>query len=107
MFDHNAPVICINAPPHPTYGDSRGIAGQLLFDCPHSAEELPGLLHWEPYPGEIFYCVGWGLEQGCNHQLVPAVQGLRYTRALKSEKSLSPPIPVGGGAVDTNDWCII
>ena len=21
-------------------------------------------------------------------------------------KSLSPPIPVGGGAVDTNDWCI-
>ena len=30
-----------------------------------------------------------------------------YTRALKSEKSLSPPIPVGGEAVDTNDWCII
>ena len=31
------------------------------------------------------------------------------TRALKSEKSLSLPIPVGGGggAVDTNDWCII
>ena len=27
--------------------------------------------------------------------------------ALKSEKSLSPPISVGGGAVDTNDWCII
>ena len=32
-------------------------------------------------------------------------QGRPYTRALKSEKSLSPPIPVGG-AVDTNDWCI-
>ena len=29
-----------------------------------------------------------------------------YTRALKSEKALSPPIPVGGGAMDTNDWCI-
>ena len=29
-----------------------------------------------------------------------------HTRALKSEKSLSPPIPVGGGTVDTNDWCI-
>ena len=34
-------------------------------------------------------------------------QGRAYTRALKSEKSLSPPIPVGGGAVDTNYWCII
>ena len=29
-----------------------------------------------------------------------------YTRALKNEKTLSPPLPVGGGAVDTNDWCI-
>ena len=34
-------------------------------------------------------------------------QGTAYTRALKSEKTLSPPIPVVGGAVDTNDWCII
>ena len=33
-------------------------------------------------------------------------QGGAYIRALKSEKSLSPPIPVGGGAVDTNDSCI-
>ena len=37
-------------------------------------------------------------------------QGGAYTRARKSEKSLSPPIPVGvcwgGGGVDTNDWCI-
>ena len=33
-------------------------------------------------------------------------QGMAYTRALKSEKSLSTSIPVGGGAVDTNDWCI-
>ena len=32
--------------------------------------------------------------------------GGAYTRALKSEESLSPPIPVGGGAVDINDWCI-
>ena len=35
-----------------------------------------------------------------------SLQGMAYTRALKSEKSLSPPIPVGWGAVDTNDWCI-
>ena len=35
-----------------------------------------------------------------------SLQGGAYTRALKSENSLSPPIPVGGGAVDTNDWCI-
>ena len=34
-------------------------------------------------------------------------QGGAYTRALKSEESLSPPIPIGAGAVDTNDWCII
>ena len=33
-------------------------------------------------------------------------QGGAYTRALESEKSLSPPIPVGEGVVDTNDWCI-
>ena len=33
-------------------------------------------------------------------------QSRDYTRALKSEKSLSLPIPVGVGAVDTNDWCI-
>ena len=33
-------------------------------------------------------------------------QGGAYIRALKSEGSLSPPIPVGGGAVDTNDSCI-
>ena len=31
--------------------------------------------------------------------------GGAYTRALKSEKPLSPPIPVGEGAVDTHDWC--
>ena len=34
-------------------------------------------------------------------------QGGAYTRALKVEKSLSSPIPVGGGVVDTNDWCIM
>ena len=34
-------------------------------------------------------------------------QGGAYTMALKNKKSLSPPIPVGGGAVDTNDWSII
>ena len=56
------------------------------------------------YPGGIFCCVGLGKEQSCYHQLVP--KGRAYTRALKIEKSLSPPIPVGGGAVSTNDWCI-
>ena len=30
-----------------------------------------------------------------------------YSRALKAEMSYSPPFPVGGGAVVTNDWCII
>ena len=34
-------------------------------------------------------------------------QGEAYIRAVKSEGSLSPPIPVGGGAVDTNDLCIM
>ena len=32
-------------------------------------------------------------------------QGGAYTRALESENHY-PPIPVGGGAVDTNDWRI-
>ena len=29
-----------------------------------------------------------------------------YSTALKTEKSQSPPFPVGGGALVTNDWCI-
>ena len=33
--------------------------------------------------------------------------GGAHSRALKAEKSRSPPFPVGGGAVVTNDWCII
>ena len=28
------------------------------------------------------------------------------SRALILEMLLSPPIPVGGGPVETNDWCI-
>ena len=30
-----------------------------------------------------------------------------YSRALFCKKLLSPPIPVGGEAVVTNDWCIM
>ena len=37
-------------------------------------------------------------------------QGSGFSRDLILRKSLSPPIPIGGGwgggAVDTNDWCI-
>ena len=33
-------------------------------------------------------------------------KGGAYIRALISEGSLSSPILVGGGAVDTNVWCI-
>ena len=29
-----------------------------------------------------------------------------YSRELKAEKSQSLPLPVGWGAVGTNDWCI-
>ena len=96
---HSAPVICINAPS--TYGDSHGIAGlrlgQLLFDCPGK--------HWDTYPAGIFCCVGWGKEQGCYHQLIPKGRG--SYQGSEKWKSLSPHIPVGGGAVDTNDWCIV
>ena len=42
---------------------------------------------------------------GCYHQLVSTGRGL-YEGCEKC-KSLSPPIPVGGGAVNTNDWCIM
>ena len=45
-----------------------------------------------------------GVSRVVTNSLSP--QGRAYTRALKSEGSLSPPIPVGGGAVDTNDGCI-
>ena len=30
-----------------------------------------------------------------------------FSRAVMDEKSLPPLFPVGGGAVVTNDWCII
>ena len=30
-----------------------------------------------------------------------------FSRAVMDEKPLSPLFPVGGGAVVTNDWCII
>ena len=33
--------------------------------------------------------------------------GGAHSRALKAEKSKSPPFPVGGGPVVTNDWCVI
>ena len=37
-----------------------------------------------------------------------ATQCRAFSRALMDEKSLSPPFPVGGGgAVVTNDWCIM
>ena len=34
-------------------------------------------------------------------------QGGAHTRALKIEKLSAPLYPVGGGAMVTNDWCII
>ena len=46
-----------------------------------------------------------GKEQGCYHQLFPTGRGLY--QGSENWKSLYPPIPVGGGAVDTHDWCII
>ena len=30
-----------------------------------------------------------------------------FSRAVMDEKSLSPLFPVSGGAVVTNDWCIM
>ena len=47
---------------------------------------------------------GWAKSRVGTISLSP--QGGAYTRARESENSLSPPIPVGGGAVDTIDWCI-
>ena len=45
---------------------------------------------------------------GAKVGLVPSACPHRaYIMALKSEGSLYPPIPVGGGAVDTNDSRII
>ena len=40
------------------------------------------------------------------HDVVGQMRLSVHTSALKSEKSLSRPIPVCGGAVVTNDWCI-
>ena len=40
-------------------------------------------------PGEVFCSVGWGKSRVVTMSLSP--QGGAYTRALKSEKSLSSP----------------
>ena len=56
------------------------------------------------YPAGIFCCVGLAKEQGYYYQLVPTGRGLYHGSGKR--KSVSPPIPVGGEVVDTNDWCI-
>ena len=109
----NEPVICIQSPPPPpppTYGDSHGTAGLRCrtitpSDCPCSAVEVLGWYYWVTYPGEIFCCVGLAKSRVV---MLPSVCPNRVglIPGLWKVKSLSPPIPVGGGAVDTNDWSI-
>ena len=47
-----------------------------------------------------------GLKAGLLLSACPHRVGLIPIKALKKYKSLSPPIPVGGGVVNTNDCCI-
>ena len=64
-----APVICIHSPPHlrgwPWNSRAKVQGNDFLI--------VPTVLgnYREFYPSEIYCCVGWGLEQGCYHQLVP------------------------------------
>ena len=55
---------------------------------------------------KIFTCPrGWGEKSSVfTSNMSPQCGG--YSRALFCKKLLSPPIPVGGEAVVTNDWCI-
>ena len=57
-------------------------------------------------PTPVRFSVVWGGTKSRVVTISLFPLGGAYTRALKNEKSLSLPIPVGGGAVDTNDWCI-
>ena len=52
------------------------------------------------------FSVVWGGAKSRVVTISLSPEGWAYIRALKSEGSLSPPIPVDGEAVDTNDKCI-
>ena len=58
-------------------------------------------------PGRCSTAMGRAKSQVLTSSLSPG--GGAHSRALKAEKSLSLPFPAGGGggAVVTNDWCII
>ena len=85
-------------------------------ECPHLKELFPkkkcfsNTTVWSQIRPNIFpvrFSVVWGGAKSRVVTISMSPQGGPHTRALKSEMSLSQPIPVGGGAVDTNDWCII
>ena len=78
---------------------------QVLFDCPRSTGEVGGggFNIGTLTPVRFSVVKGGAKSSVVNISLCLQGGGGAYTRALKGAKSLSPPIPVGGGAVDTND----
>ena len=104
----NAPVICNHCPPSPTYGEGWGIAGlkcrAITFQVSPQRRGNDRVLTLGFLPQGDFLLLRAGQSKVLTSSSPPG--GGAYSRALKAEKSLSPPFPVGGGAVVTNDLCI-
>ena len=103
--EDNTPVICIHGP---TYGDSRGIAGvrcwTITFWLSPQCRGSVGVITLEHLPCWDFLLWRVGQRAGLLPSACPHKAGL--IPGLWKVKIIIPPIPVGGGAVDTNDWCI-
>ena len=105
---HNALVICNHC--SPSYGDGRGIAGimcgAVTFWVAPQCRVSAGLLMLCKYTPVDFTFI-----KSRAMTISRSPQCWAFSRALIDEKSLSPLFPVdgvgGGGAVVTNDWCII
>ena len=108
-FCSNAPVICIHGPPTTTYGDSGGRAGlmcrAITFWLSPQCRGIGGVFILGPLPQWYFLLMLGGAKSRVVTTSL-SLQGGAYTRALKIEKSPSPPIPVGVGGGRGYRWLV-
>ena len=96
-------------PPTHTYGEGWGVVGlkckTITLRVSSQCRGNDGVLTLGSLPQRDFLL----RRAGQRAKFLPPVcllGGGAHSRALKAEKLLSPPFPVGGGAVLTNDWCM-
>ena len=100
-----APVICNHCPPHLQgwAGDSgANLCGSDLFSCLAVPYKCRASDVMQIYPCGIYF-----YKEQSYMTISRSPECWAFSRALMAEKLLSPLFPVGGGAVVTNDWCIM